>query len=565
MTGLKEKLDRVLNDRNALRRSARYTFQHFDRNGDGELCLLELRRCIDSLVRNMELPPVDDETVYKLMQRYDIDENGARLSQAEFAMLYESILSNVRAKYYQDRKLCLDRQQMVSHKQLKRDEQFWSFFSKVRRLGSGSFGEVFLVKDNTSQLERVCKVIDKKTSSCPLLQIYAEVEIMKRVDHPSVIKIFEVFEDSQYMYIIMETCLGGELLAYILDGEKKGKRFSEAQVAKIMKQVLEAVAYCHSQNIIHKDLKPENIMLHTPDNFDTVKVIDFGVAETFASGKYIFPAGTALYMAPEVFNRRCGLKADVWSSGVILYVLLTGMLPFFGSSTEELSKKIQKYEPNYAVDCRVVSRQGRDLLRRMLSKSVHDRPSAKECLEHDWFRQVKCETAVLDCDLDSNLQKYMRGNELKGLVYNVMSHEMNVTGPEIRKLSKLFRSMDTNKDGVLSRDEVASCLSRAGWSSRDIDRLVNAIDTSGEGAIGYTELVAACMDWSESYLNLVWGTFQKLDSNGDGVISAEDFRTLLTGKNGGAISERDIRRMLKEVDPTNTGVTWDNFKKWILC
>jgi calcium-dependent protein kinase len=162
------------------------------------------------------------------------------------------------------------------------------------------------------------------------------------MDHPNIIKLYEVFEDNRYIHLIMELSTGGELFDRILDRITKKNLYTEKEAASIFKQMMSAICYCHAQSICHRDLKPENLLLGSPAEDAPIKVIDFGLSKIFNSSnhKMSTKVGTAYYVSPEVLAGDYDEKCDIWSAGVILYILLTGEPPFNGANDNEIYKKI---------------------------------------------------------------------------------------------------------------------------------------------------------------------------------------------------------------------------------
>ncbi|EER02601.1 calcium-dependent protein kinase, putative [Perkinsus marinus ATCC 50983] len=217
-------------------------------------------------------------------------------------------------------------------------------YNFLETVGRGSFGVVHKVVHKESDQLRVCKSVDKAKSSVPLAQLEEEIKIISQLDHPNVIKIYEYFEDPKYIHLIMEACWGGELLSVIQTAVNKGVSLPDSFIADVTREVLTALSFMHNQGVVHKDLKPENILFVDVSEPSNVKVIDFGLAELFGVNveKSMNVAGTAFYMAPEIFRPPFDYKCDIWSLGVILYLLLTGYLPFFGTSVSDVKSNVIK-------------------------------------------------------------------------------------------------------------------------------------------------------------------------------------------------------------------------------
>ena len=225
-----------------------------------------------------------------------------------------------------------------------------------------------------------------------------EAEILRKVDHPNIIKLYEIFEDKKYYYIIMEFLTGGELFEKITDEEFYGD-FTEKDAAMIIQQVFRGINYWHSNNIVHRDLKPENLLLESTVSHEDlggkktmkIKIIDFGSAQEFEVGgkkKMEERYGTPYYIAPDVLNKSYNEKWDIWSLGVILYILLVGYPPFNGSDDKKIIEAVKKGK--YTLDepeWDDVSEEAVDLVKRWLTYDPDKRISASEALEHSWSKK----------------------------------------------------------------------------------------------------------------------------------------------------------------------------------
>jgi calcium-dependent protein kinase len=169
--------------------------------------------------------------------------------------------------------------------------------------------------------------------------ITTETRVLKEMDHPNIARMFETFEDKKRVYIVSEICKGGELFDEII---RRGS-FCERDAAMVIKQVLNCINYCHSNNVVHRDIKPENILLESNKAFDQIKMIDFG-SSLFndPNSKLKEKLGTPYYIAPEVLNANYGSKCDIWSIGVLTYILLCGYPPFNGDGDEGVMKAVKR-------------------------------------------------------------------------------------------------------------------------------------------------------------------------------------------------------------------------------
>jgi len=217
---------------------------------------------------------------------------------------------------------------------------------KSKTLGEGTFGKVFLAENSVNDNVKVAiKALKKnKVTDEAIEKVKHEVDVLQTLDHPNIVRYFETFESEKSIYLVMEYCEGGELFEQL--SISKGKVFTEKQTAKVMKQLFHAISHCHSKGVIHRDLKMENVMYKTKDttNEPEVKIIDFGLSKIKEAGKTSMSTacGTPYYVAPEVLGSRgYGQECDIWSLGVIMYILLSGEFPFKGNNVLQVFNSIQ--------------------------------------------------------------------------------------------------------------------------------------------------------------------------------------------------------------------------------
>eukprot|EP00915_Cephaloidophora_sp_WS-2016_P007943 GHVH01010980.1.p1 GENE.GHVH01010980.1~~GHVH01010980.1.p1 ORF type:complete len:596 (-),score=92.55 GHVH01010980.1:1001-2788(-) len=569
-----KRLNNILSSEKTLKKAALQVFRHFDSDQNQRLSMDEIRQIFRTLETALKLEKTSDASIYKLLSKFNYDEDGAQLTKDEFVMLYRNTLLLARehtfggAKTKSAGKMKIERQLFVGHQFLtgKPGETIQDRYNFIKVLGEGSFGVVQLAEDRCSKMRRCIKIIDKSRMDVPKDQIKHEIDVMKSLDHPNIVKIYEVFEDFQNMYIIMEYCEGGELYSHIRQMQNDAKKFTEKYIAKLMKQILQGVRYCHLRNVVHKDLKPQNLMLDKSKQ--EVKIIDFGVAEIFTSRQDSskIGAGTLLYMAPEVFRKNVTLKSDIWSLGVILYNLAAGKYPYYGNSYEHLKKKVTNTEPPMTQDFASHSPDLKDLVSKMLQHKLNARWSADECLKHSWFKNAPDEIVNVDTkqEFSDKLKCFSQKSQLHAAIYNAVAHQLNVNTKDVRKAVKLFKSMDVDGDGELTRNELIKGLKEAGWEDDDVDRLLDVVDADGSGAVGISEFIAACYSWTERHVNVLWTAFQKLDKDGDGRLSVEEFAQV-ANDDGRFGSKRDIKKMLQTLDTNGDGVIdWQEFKDYML-
>uniref|UniRef100_A0A8C5QWQ1 Serine/threonine kinase 33 n=1 Tax=Leptobrachium leishanense TaxID=445787 RepID=A0A8C5QWQ1_9ANUR len=289
----------------------------------------------------------------------------------------------------------------ISHRRMDDEAAIQQIYGFGPRLGQGSFGVVIeATHRNTGNKWAIKKVNRKKAGSSAVKMLEREVSILKIVKHENIIHLEEVFETPERMYLVMELCESGELREIL----RQKQRFTEPETRHIIHCLASAVSYLHKNDIVHRDLKLENILVKSDESEDpnvmllNIKVTDFGLAEqrggVGSENMLQATCGTPMYMAPEVINDHYYTQqCDVWSAGVIMYMLLSGEPPFKAKSEEKLFEQIRKGEMNFSADVwQSVSEAARDVLQRLLNVDPAHRMTARELLDHPW---LKGETRVL--------------------------------------------------------------------------------------------------------------------------------------------------------------------------
>ena len=258
-------------------------------------------------------------------------------------------------------------------------------------LGKGKFGLVRLGIHKESKRKVAIKIINKKlVTAFDLEQVKTEVEILKIAQHPNIIRLYDVFENEKYIYIIMEYCGGGDLFSYI---EKRGFKLKESKAAEIIHKLSTAIYYLHQYGIIHRDLKPENILMTNETDDSDIRLLDFGLGKIIGPNEYCHePFGTFSYAAPEVIlEKPYNFKADLWTIGVITYLLIAGFLPFDDENSEKEIARQTVYEPTPFPSSvwENISKEGKMFVDNLLEKDPKKRMGIKEVLEHPWLQKFE--------------------------------------------------------------------------------------------------------------------------------------------------------------------------------
>lgn len=426
--------------------------------------------------------------------------------------------------------------------------------------GSGAFATVRKVTNKQSGQVRALKII-KKQKNQDSARMYLEVEILKKLIHANIMQIFEFYEDKKNFYIITELCDGGELFDMIVE---KGS-FNEDDAAWVMKQLMSAINYIHTSSIVHRDLKPENILLDTK-KANIIKIIDWGTARFFEKNKKMNKvSGTPYYIAPEVLFEKYDEKCDIWSCGVIMYILLCGYPPFNGDNDAEILGKIKAGKfvfPEEEWD--VISDEAKDLISKMLTFNPTDRFSASQCLSHKWLTEHNNQRKIdvnFSIKCMNNMKKFHAERKLQQAALTYIVNHL-LSKEEKNELLELFQSFDKNGDGVLSREEIYEgykAILGEEEAAKEADRIMNEIDMDKNGSIDYNEFIMAATNRSK-VLNKdkLEATFKVFDKDGSGSISLDEIRSIL-GNN--FTDQKALEAIVKECDTNGDGeISLSEFK-----
>lgn len=435
----------------------------------------------------------------------------------------------------------------------KRSGQLKNYYVLGAKLGSGAFGYVRLATHKLTQQKRAVKTIKKDSIVKDITErakFFAEVDILRSTDHPNIVRLFEFYEDEKYYHLVTEHIPGGELFDYIV----KSKMLSEPIAAHFMRQILRAVAYCHVNNIVHRDLKPENLLLDHEGPEATVKVIDFGTSTIKSADALSQRYGTAYYIAPEVLQKNYTEKCDLWSCGVILYILLSGKPPFYGREDREILRRVQKGEYSFkGKEWDRVSAAAKRLIARMLDYNAKTRISASEALQDDWFKRVVTEAPV-PLESLANLQSFHSEQKIQHTVLAFIASQL-LSQEECKRLGAMFRTLDVNGDGKLSKEELLKAYTQQIGSESahlEVDKIMARVDLNDSGFIDYTEFLMASTQnevlLSKKNLEAAFRTF---DADGNGKISAREIKQVFCG--GNETTEAVWQDLISEVDKNGDG------------
>ena len=430
---------------------------------------------------------------------------------------------------------------------MEREASPWLYYKEILNLGEGTYGivkKVCLIKNPS--IIRAMKIISKKNiiEGIEHSKLIDEIKILKKLDHPNIMKIFECFVDDQNFYIISDFCDQGDLLGKL---EKLGK-MNEVVVKFLMEQVFNAVAYLHSKNILHGDIKLENILLYTATtknvgkrftsiNIDIneifelrrdlnkrsktvnkrsknyvndmlnyeIKLIDFGCSKYFKNKhkhkKLSGIIGTSIYCSPEVVDDLYDELSDEWSCGVLMYLLLSGEVPFKGETEEEIFKNIKKCNYNFNLkEFKEVSYNCKNLIKRLLEPNKKKRIKAIEALKHPFFTEFFNPIQDMNDNKDLHILKELVHfkkpiSKFHEAMYAIICNNF-INRDEERKLRDAFRYMDKDEKNALSKENIKEGFKEINieLSSEELDDIFKILDANQTNKVEYQEFLRAACD-----------------------------------------------------------------------
>lgn len=413
-------------------------------------------------------------------------------------------------------------------------------------LGKGSYGRVQLGKLKGTNLKRAIKIIEKaKVSNVERFKL--EVEIMMKLDHPNILRLIDYFEDKKYVYLVLELCTGGELFDRII----ANKYYNEEDARIIFKQIIKALHYCHINGVCHRDLKPENFIMISKNDPFTLKIIDFGLSRTFQQNGTVLQetnddqnngkrrktravlktkAGTPFYIAPEVLTGNYNEKCDVWSAGVILYILFCGYPPFYGESNRQILESVKKGKLDFSsVEWQDKSKSAIELVKKMITHH-EKRPFADEVLKHEWMFMSKIKQTYKEKVkvLYHNMKKYAKLDKFRQLILYYLVR--NLSEEDISHYHNYFDLFDKNNQGSIQKESFIEVLSEnLGVDKSQTEEIFNSMDLFDNDRISYSQFISAVIPYTKFFNQkrlIIFFHLGDIDRNQK--LSADDLSKFLT-------------------------------------
>eukprot|EP01066_Platyproteum_vivax_P016271 Platyproteum_vivax@DN7068_c0_g1_i2.p1 len=415
-------------------------------------------------------------------------------------------------------------------------------------LGTGISGAVRVAQHKETGLSYAIKtLITANISPKKAALLHNEVAIYLKLDHPNIVKLFEVYEDESAVHLVMELCTGKELY----DRLASKKRYCEQDAQRVARQMLSAVNYCHHHKICHRDLKLENWVYANESEDAPLKMIDFGFSRIFNPGVPMTAMhGTVYYVSPEVMDGCYDEKCDIWSIGVIMYMLLSGAPPFNGQHDPQILARIRKGKYDYAgVRWQGVSDEAKHFISAMLEVDLNKRATAEDALKHKWLDSDAPDTP-LDLGVLKSMHKFAAANVMKRAALGLIAYSIHTK--ELDSLEQQFHMLDTNDKGTILLSELTQVLTtKLGLTPDEVAHVFKKVDQTGDSEIHYSEFLAATIQ-AKFILkeNVIREAFQKFDIDKTGYISKENLRAVLGDEYNGT----KIEDIVKQCDFKKNGV-----------
>ncbi|KAJ7967687.1 Calcium-dependent protein kinase [Quillaja saponaria] len=442
-------------------------------------------------------------------------------------------------------------------------EDIKKYYTLGKELGRGHFGITYLCTENSTGRNYACKSILKRKlfSKDDKEDIKREIQIMQHLSgQPNIVEFRGAFEDRCSVHLVMELCAGGELFdRLIAEGQ-----YSERAAATICRDIVNIVHICLFMGVMHRDLKPENFLLSSMDETAALKATDFGLSVFIEEGKvYRDIVGSSYYVAPEVLQHSYGKEIDIWSAGVMLYILLSGGPPFWAENEKGIFESVLNDEIDFETQpWPSISEGAKDLVKKMLTRDPKKRITSTQVLEHPWIREDgEAPDKPIDSAVLSRMKQFRAMNKLKRLAMRVIAE--NLSEEEIKGLKAMFTNVDTDNSGTITYEELKIGLTRIGsrLSEAEVKQLMEAADVDGNGTIDYIEFISATMHRHRLEKDEhLYKAFQYFDKDNSGYITRDELQTAL--RQYGMGDEATIRDIISEVDSDNDGrINYEEFCK----
>lgn len=423
-----------------------------------------------------------------------------------------------------------------------------------RVLGSGYNGEVLMAKCKTTGADVAVKAFKLLgVSKTKRSELESEAEIFLGMDHPHVARLVDVYESPDKLNLVMECMKGGELFERVT----QRKRFSEKDAAEATYQMLLAVNYLHKHGVVHRDIKLENFLYESKDG-DHLKLIDFGFSKIWAPNTTMaVSCGTLAYVAPEVLENSYTSQCDLWSLGVVVFILLFGYMPFSGSESKQIKDiKAGIFSYKKAVWDKVSS-NAQDFVRQLLVVDPKHRMTAQEALDHKWLTKREHHNNALDQEVVNALCNFGQASAFRRACMSMMAWSLSIE--ERQKVRDAFLDLDKSHKGAITLSEFKQTLESQFHINDDVvEKAFKALDASHHDEIHYSEFLAAMVaSRIAMHDDLLRVAFRRFDTDNSGFITVESLKEIL----GETFEGANVEQMMLEADVHRHGKI--SYEEWI--
>ena len=417
-----------------------------------------------------------------------------------------------------------------------------SSYTILKKIGEGATGHVKSISCQNTSINRAVKSI-KLSNDKAVQKSQKEIAILKKLDYPTILRPIESYSDNAYLHIVSELYTGQSLYEIL----NSGTGFSESQACLYLYYIASGIKYLHHTGIAHRDIKPENIILESEDQGALLKIIDFGSADYISKEGFNEKCGTVLYMSPQVLDGKYSEKCDVWSAGIIFYIMIAGAHPFYSDNEQDMLDKIRhlpvQFKPPIWSN---VSPDVIDLISKMLAKQEENRLSISDVLRH------KCLAPKLNSEKTGISEVYssISACELKNELHRAIFNFSIIKLLDSSRLGKIFMAIDIDGDGKISYHDFGT---KGAGRDEEISKIFQMF---GESKITYTQFIICCQNWKEVFDgDMCVALFKILDKDNDELISWEDLSCYSTNLNR---LESDFKNAVKE-NGSNELMSFDQF------